>query len=162
MAQSPGCNLTVDEARLAENVAAVDQICPSYVELGSDIEARIGELRGFLQRYAAVKSLNLRQTQQLGRLQRNLKDKFCRLEGIWSTMRGTGKDGRDFDEWVIKTKEETEIFVEVRETTSSNHVAGEVLTTNTSEPDVVLRAMEASTDTLAGLDDTSETDKTRH
>ena len=77
-------------------------------------------------------------------------------------MRGTGKDGRDFDEWVIKTKEETEIFVEVRETTSSNHVAGEVLTTNTSEPDVVLRAVEASTDTLAGLDDTSETDKTRH
>ena len=34
------------------------------------------------------------------------------------------------------------------------------MTTNTAEPDVVLRAMEATTDTLAGLDDTSETDKT--
>ena len=48
MAQSPGCNLTVDEARLAENVAAIDRICLSYEELGSDVEARIGELRGFL------------------------------------------------------------------------------------------------------------------
>jgi hypothetical protein len=33
----------VDEARLAENAAAVDRICPSYEELGSDVEARIGE-----------------------------------------------------------------------------------------------------------------------
>ena len=69
MAQSPGCNLTVDEARLAENVAAVVRICPSYVELGSDVEARIGELRGFLHRHEAVESLNLQQAQQLGRLQ---------------------------------------------------------------------------------------------
>ena len=69
MAQSPGCNLTVDEARLAENVEAVVRICPSYVELGSDVEARIGELRGFLHRHEAVESLNLRQAQQLGRLQ---------------------------------------------------------------------------------------------
>ena len=81
-------------------------------------------------------------------------------------MRGTGKDTSDFEEWVIKTEEETkralydsEIFVEVRQTTSSNHVAGEVLTTNTTEPEVI-RAVEASTDTLAGLNDTSETDKT--
>jgi hypothetical protein len=167
MAQSPGCNLTVDEARLAENVEAVDRICPSYEELGSDVEARIGELRGFLHRYAAVGSLNLRQTKQLGRLQRNLKGKFCRLEGTWSTMRGNGTDGSDFDEWVIKTEEEmksalfdSEIFVEVRETTSNNHVAGEVLTTDTAEPDVVLQVTEATTDTLAGLDDTSETGKT--
>jgi hypothetical protein len=58
MAQSPGCNLKVDEARLAENVAAVDRICPSYEELGSDVEARIGEIRGFLHRYAAVGSLD--------------------------------------------------------------------------------------------------------
>ena len=32
MAQSPGCNLTVDEARLAENVAAVVRIYPFYVK----------------------------------------------------------------------------------------------------------------------------------
>jgi hypothetical protein len=45
----------------------------------------------------------------------------------------------------LKTEEEvknalidSEIFVEVRETTSDNHVAGEVLTTDTAEPDVVL------------------------
>jgi hypothetical protein len=159
MAQSPGCNLTVDEARLAENVAAVVRICQSYVELGSDVEARIGELRGFLHRYAAVESLNLRQAQKLGRLQRNLKDRFCRLEGIWSAMRGTGKDTSDFEEWVIKTKEEmkralydSEIFGEVRQTTSNHHVAGEDLTTNT--------ARETSTDTLAGFDDSPETDKT--
>ena len=80
MAQSPSCNLKVDEARLAENVAAVDRIFPSYEELGSDVEARIGEIRGFLHRYAAVGSLDLRQTQQLGRLQQNLQDKFCRLK----------------------------------------------------------------------------------
>jgi hypothetical protein len=38
-------------------------------------------------------------------------------------------------------------------------VAGEVLTTNTAELEVI-RVVQASTDTLAGLDDTSETDKT--
>jgi hypothetical protein len=82
-------------------------------------------------------------------------------------LRGNGPDGSNFDEWVIKTEEEmksalfdSEIFVEVRETTSSNHVAGEVLTTDTAEPDVVLQVTEATTDTLAGLDDTSETGKT--
>jgi hypothetical protein len=41
-------------------------------------------------------------------------------------MRGTGKDTSDFEEWVIKTEEETkralydsEIFGEVRQTTSN-------------------------------------------
>ena len=82
-------------------------------------------------------------------------------------MRGNGTDGSDFDEWVVKTEEEvknalidSEIFVEVRETTSDNHVAGEVLTTGTAEPDVVLQVTEATTDTLTRLDDTSETCKT--
>jgi hypothetical protein len=104
MAQSPSCNLKVDEARLAENVAAVDRIFPSYEELGSDVEARIGEIRGFLHRYAAAGSLDLRQIQQLGRLQQNLKDKFCRLEGTWTTMRGNGTDGSNFYEWVVKNR----------------------------------------------------------
>jgi hypothetical protein len=106
MAQSPGCNLKVDEARLAENVAAVNQICPSYEESGSDVEAMIGEIRGFLRRYAAAGSLDLRQTQQLGRLQQNIKDKFCCLEETWTTMRGDETDGSDFYEWVVRTKEE--------------------------------------------------------
>ena len=109
MALSPGCNLKVDEARLAENVAAVDQICPSYEKSGSDVEAMIGEIRGFLRRYAAAGSLDLRQTQQLGRLQQNLKNQFCHLEETWKTMRGDVTDGNNFDEleeWVAKTKEE--------------------------------------------------------
>jgi hypothetical protein len=65
MAQSPGCNLKVDEAHPAENVAAVDRICPSYEESEFDVEAMIGEIRGFLQRYAAARSLDLRKTQVL-------------------------------------------------------------------------------------------------
>jgi hypothetical protein len=83
MAQSPGRNLKVDEARLAENVAAVNRIRPSYEESGFDVEAMIGEIRGFFRRYAAAGSLDLRQTRQLGRLQQNLKNQFCRLEETW-------------------------------------------------------------------------------
>ena len=74
-------------------------------------------------------------------------------------MRGTGKDTSDFEEWVIKTEEETKralydsgIFGEVRQTTSNHHVAGEDLTTNT--------ARETLTDTLAWFVDSPETDKT--
>ena len=83
------------------------------------------------------------------------------------TMRGNGTDGSNFDEWVVKTEEEaksslfdSEIFVEVRETTSGNHVAGEVLTTGTAELDVVLQVTEATTDSSTRLDDTFETCKT--
>ena len=105
MAQSPGRNLKVDEARLAENVAAVNKICPSYQESGFEVEAMIKEIRGFLRRYAAAGSLDLRQTRQLGRLHQDLKDQFCRLEKTWETMRG-GNDFDELEEWVAKTEEE--------------------------------------------------------
>jgi hypothetical protein len=171
MAQSTGQNLKVDEARLAENVAAVKPICPSYQESGFEVEAMIEEIRGFLRRYAAAGSLDLRQTRQLGRLHQDLKDQFCRLENTWETMRGDVTDGNDFDEleeWVANTEEEvkntlldSEVFMEVRETMlSPEHLAGEDLATGPAGSDVVLQVTEATTNTLTGLDKILETCET--
>jgi hypothetical protein len=81
-------------------------------------------------------------------------------------MRGDETDGSDFDEWVVRTEEEvknalidSEIFVEVRET-STNHVAGGDLATGPAGPDVILQVTEATTDTLTSLDETLETCRT--
>ena len=83
----------MDEAHLTEKVAAVKRICLSYQESGFEVEAMIEEIRGFLHRYAAAGSLDLRQTRQLGRLQQDLKDQFGRLEMTWGTMRCDVADG---------------------------------------------------------------------
>ena len=65
----------MDEAHLAENVVAVKRICPSYQKSGFEIEAMIEEIHGFLLRNVAAKSLDLRQTRQLERLQQDALDK---------------------------------------------------------------------------------------
>jgi hypothetical protein len=72
-------------------------------------------------------------------------------------MRGDVTDGNDFnelEEWVAKTEEEvknalldSEVFMEVRET-STEHVAGGDLATGPAGSDVVLQVTEATTDTL--------------
>ena len=73
MAQSTVQTLEVDKARQTENVATVKRVFPSYQV---HITVKIEEIRGFLDRYAAAVSLDLRQTQHLETLQKNLRDQF--------------------------------------------------------------------------------------
>ena len=106
MAQSPGRNLLVDEAHLAVNIAAMKWIYPSYQESGFEIEETIAEIKGFLRRYATARSLYLRQTQKISKLQQNFSDQFGRLVMMGRTL----KVADESDIEVENTLNELELF----------------------------------------------------
>ena len=155
MAQSTVQTLEVDKARQTENVATVKRVFPSYQV---HIIVKIEEIRGFLDRYAAAMSLDLRQTQHLETLQKNLRDQFWRMETTWDTMKGDVVDRYVFDRiegWVTDTEEEvkntlldSEVFMEVRETMLSiEQEVGEDPPTGPAGSDVVLQVTEATSST---------------
>jgi hypothetical protein len=138
-----------------------------WTEYKVHIEAKMGEIRGFLDRHATTVSIDMRQTQYLETLRKDLSS-FITLMATWDTVGGDVVDENAFKEmngWVTDAKErvngtllDSEVFVDKRETLSSiEHEVSADLLAGPAGSDVILQEKETANSTLTGLDGLLET-----
>ena len=161
MAQSTEQTFGAEEAQWTGNVADVTR------EYKIHIEAKMGEIRGFLDRHATAVSSDLRQTQYLETLRTDLNS-FIALMVTWDTAGGDVVDGNAFEEmngWVTNAEErvngtllDSGVFADTRETLSSTkHEVSVDLLAGPAGSDVILQEEEIADSTLTGLDGLLET-----
>jgi hypothetical protein len=148
--------------RWTENAADVTR------EYRVHIEAKMVEIREFLNRHTATVSIDGRQTRYLEALRLNLRNSFTALMATWDIIKSDVVDGNACEgmkEWVIDAEErvndtllDSEVFEDIQGTIFS--IEQEVradLQTGPAGSDVTLQEKEAADSTLTGLDGLLET-----
>jgi hypothetical protein len=148
--------------RWTENAADVTR------EYRVHIEAKMVEIRGFLNRHATAVSIDEQQTRYLETLRLNLRNSFIALMATWDTVKGDVVDGNAFEEmkgWVTNAEErvndtllDSEVFEDIRGTLFSieQEVSADLLA-GPAGSDVTLQEKETADSTLTGLDGLLET-----
>ena len=145
--------------RWTENAADVTR------EYRVHIEAKMVEIREFLNRHTAAVSIDERQTRYLEALRLNLRNSFTALMATWDIIKSDIVDGNACKEWVIDAEErvndtllDSEVFEDIQGTIFliEQEVRAD-LQTGPAGSDVTLQEREAADSTLTGLDGLLET-----
>ena len=145
--------------RWTENAADVTR------EYRVHIEAKMVEIREFLNRHTATVSIDGRQTRYLEALRLNLRNSFTALMATWDIIKSDIVDGNACEEWVIDAEErvndtllDSEVFEDIQGTIFliEQEVRAD-LQTGPAGSDVTLQEREAADSTLTGLDGLLET-----
>jgi hypothetical protein len=145
--------------RWTENAADVTR------EYRVHIEAKMVEIREFLNRHTAAVSIDERQTRYLEALRLNLRNSFTALMATWDIIKSDIVDGNACEEWVIDAEErvndtllDSEVFEDIQGTIFliEQEVRAD-LQTGPAGSDVTLQEREAADSTLTGLDGLLET-----